>query len=182
MTDHIGRRIVAARRDAGLKSAAALAERVADKTISQSVIQNVEAGRKRDLTVHELVEIARAIGVTPAYLAPELDFDSNDFGAELYEQGYRRALEDMQGFVKSRSQRRAASNTATPAVGLGEKVRALREAAELTQAEVAQLMQEEGFSWYQATVYKIEAGRRKLPGSEVRALANALGVEPSALI
>lgn len=182
MTDHIGRRIVSARKQAGLKSAAALADRVADKTISQSVIQNVEAGRKRDLTVHELVEIAKAIGVTPAYLAPELDFDSNDFGAELYEHGYRQALADMEIFVKSRSQRRSAHNATTPAIGLGEKVRNLREQADLTQTEVAALMHEQGFPWYQATVYKVEAGRRKLPGSEVRALANVLEVEPSALI
>lgn len=107
-----------------------------------------------------------------------------------YDAGYAQAIEDMQKFATSARRRR--DFTASVARGEGVtisasdpipvKLRAIREAKRITQAEVAEGMQAAGHDFYQATVYKLEAGRRRLLAEEVCDLAEVLEVEPSALI
>lgn len=57
----------------------------------------------------------------------------------------------------------------------GEGVRAARVASNMTQDAIADAMQERGFSFHQATIYKIENGHRKTPITEALALADILG-------
>jgi transcriptional regulator with XRE-family HTH domain len=54
-------------------------------------------------------------------------------------------------------------------------VRAYREAASVSQEELAQRMSDRGFGFSQATVWKIERGQRPVKASELLALADALG-------
>lgn len=56
------------------------------------------------------------------------------------------------------------------------RLRALRQAKGLTQLEVAERMNEQGFTWHQTTVAKTERADRPLRLNEVEALALALGV------
>lgn len=70
---HFGRRLAAWRRHRGFRTAASLAERIADHggAVSESVIQNIEAGRKTDPTISQLAALSIALGVPPvALLAP----------------------------------------------------------------------------------------------------------------
>jgi transcriptional regulator with XRE-family HTH domain len=55
-------------------------------------------------------------------------------------------------------------------------VRAYREAASVSQEELAQRMSDRGFGFSQATVWKIEAGQRPVKASELVALADSLDV------
>lgn len=55
-------------RSARKLSAAELAARVPAGSITKTVITNVESGRKRDLTVTELVQIAAALDISPLFL------------------------------------------------------------------------------------------------------------------
>lgn len=65
---------------------------------------------------------------------------------------------------------------------IGANVRRLREAAGLTQAELATALSEEGgAAFYPQTITKIEAGRRALKFSEGLAIARVLGVTPASL-
>lgn len=57
---------------------------------------------------------------------------------------------------------------------VGVNLRAYREAAGLSQEELAQRMVERGFGFSQATVWKIESGHRPIKISEAVALADAL--------
>jgi transcriptional regulator with XRE-family HTH domain len=67
----IGRRIKSYRKYFGLGSSRDLANAIPNEKITESVIQNIESGRKSDLTVSQLLEIAHAIGVSPlALLVP----------------------------------------------------------------------------------------------------------------
>lgn len=70
MTDSnpIGQRIARYRKSAGIETAADLATRIGHPKITTSVIQNIESGRKQDLTVLQLLEIACAIRVSPLML------------------------------------------------------------------------------------------------------------------
>lgn len=63
----VGRRLHEVRTARGL-SASQLADRVAGRAVSKTVITNVESGRKRDLTVTELVLLADALQVSPLFL------------------------------------------------------------------------------------------------------------------
>ena len=55
-------------------------------------------------------------------------------------------------------------------------VRAYREAAGVSQEELAQRMSDHGFGFSQATVWKIESGQRPVKASELVALASSLDV------
>jgi transcriptional regulator with XRE-family HTH domain len=57
---------------------------------------------------------------------------------------------------------------------VGVNLRAYRDAAGLSQEELAQRMAERGFGFSQATVWKIESGNRPIKISEAVALADAL--------
>jgi transcriptional regulator with XRE-family HTH domain len=67
---------------------------------------------------------------------------------------------------------------------IAANVRTYREAGRLSQEELAQRMTDRGFSFTQATIWKIESGQRPVRASELVALADALGgvrVTPTAL-
>lgn len=66
-----GKLLAKARRQSGL-SAAELAERTGG-LVTRTMVTNVESGRKRDLTVIELMQVASALGISP--LALMVDFD-----------------------------------------------------------------------------------------------------------
>jgi transcriptional regulator with XRE-family HTH domain len=58
---------------------------------------------------------------------------------------------------------------------IAANVRAYREAHKLSQDELAQRMNDRGFGFTQATIWKIESGQRPVKASELVALADALG-------
>jgi transcriptional regulator with XRE-family HTH domain len=58
---------------------------------------------------------------------------------------------------------------------IAASVRAYREAARVSQEELAQRMSDRGFGFSQATVWKIERGQRPVKASELLALADSLG-------
>lgn len=66
-SEGIGSRLAQYRRLAGL-SARELAEQ-AGAGLSRGVIANIESGRKRDLTVDQLIAVCHVLGVQPAALA-----------------------------------------------------------------------------------------------------------------
>jgi transcriptional regulator with XRE-family HTH domain len=68
----IGARIRRLRRAAGFKSREDLANAIGSPSVTATVIKNIEAGRKADMSVVHLLEIAYAIGVSPLVLL--LDF------------------------------------------------------------------------------------------------------------
>jgi len=78
--------------------------------------------------------------------------------------------------------------TATPSFAtsriddfIGGNVRRLRDGADLTQEQLAGEMQARGFDFHQATVYKIETGRRSVSAAEVVALAQILSTSVDTL-
>ncbi len=64
----IGDRIYAIRKQHGIRSAKALAELIPGDNVTESILQNIEAGRKDDLLVSQLLNIAKALRVTPIFL------------------------------------------------------------------------------------------------------------------
>lgn len=58
---------------------------------------------------------------------------------------------------------------------IAANVRIYREAADISQEDLAQRMTGRGFSFSQATVWKIENGQRPIKASELIALADSLG-------
>ena len=67
----VGARIAAARKVRGFKSTKDLADAIPGDSITGSILQNIEAGRKNDLAVAQLLNIAWALGVSPTWiLAP----------------------------------------------------------------------------------------------------------------
>lgn len=84
----IGARIQAARKARGLRTARDLAALITGSTVSESVIENIESGRKVNLDVSQLLSIAMALRVPPTFLlapigAPDAPLDlpnlSNEF-------------------------------------------------------------------------------------------------------
>jgi len=68
----LGRRVKAARRRRGFKSAAALAEAADAPQVTPQVVMNIESGRTPDPTVSQLLNIAAALQVSPALLLAPL--------------------------------------------------------------------------------------------------------------
>jgi hypothetical protein len=67
----VGSRIAALRKARGFASAKALAEAIPGDSVTESILQNIEAGRKNDLAVAQLLNIAWALRVSPVFiLAP----------------------------------------------------------------------------------------------------------------
>lgn len=64
----IGDRVREVREQHGYRSARELADAIPNPRLSPKVISNIELGRKLDLTVVELLEIAHALGVSPQSL------------------------------------------------------------------------------------------------------------------
>jgi len=64
----IGQRIRLIRKKRGIKSTADLAELIPGGLMSGAVLRNIEAGVKTDLSVSQLLNIARALRVTPIFL------------------------------------------------------------------------------------------------------------------
>lgn len=69
----LGARVQAARRARGFRTARDLAAATAG-SVSQAVIENIEAGRKADVGISQLLNLAMALRVPPSYLlAPVAD-------------------------------------------------------------------------------------------------------------
>jgi transcriptional regulator with XRE-family HTH domain len=58
---------------------------------------------------------------------------------------------------------------------VGSNVRRLREAAGITQVELAQAMTERGWQWHQSTVARVESGRQSVRFAEAEDLVQILG-------
>lgn len=65
---------------------------------------------------------------------------------------------------------------------LAERIRSTRQSRGMSQSDLARAMQEQGFSFHQATINRIEDRSREVRVPELFALASALGVEPSVLV
>jgi transcriptional regulator with XRE-family HTH domain len=67
----VGARIAAARKMRGFKSTKELAAAIPGNSVTGSILQNIEAGRKNDLAVAQLLNIAAALKLSPLFiLAP----------------------------------------------------------------------------------------------------------------
>lgn len=65
---------------------------------------------------------------------------------------------------------------------LGTNLRILREQKQMSQAELARRMADEGHGWHQSTVARTEAGRQSVRITEGEALAGILGVPIARLL
>ena len=63
---------------------------------------------------------------------------------------------------------------------VGGKVRSFREAAMLSQQDLAARMRVAGFKWAQATVWNVESGDRPLRLTEAAEVAKHCAVDPAA--
>jgi transcriptional regulator with XRE-family HTH domain len=68
----IGERIQAARKLRGMRSAQELARAVGNATVTESIVANIETGRKADLSVSQLLNIAFALELSPTSLLAAL--------------------------------------------------------------------------------------------------------------
>ena len=68
----LGARIRAARRARGMRTARELAESIVGGTLTESIIENIEAGRKVVLDVSQLLNIAMALRIPLSYLLAPL--------------------------------------------------------------------------------------------------------------
>lgn len=67
----VGARIAALRKARGFASTKALAEAIPGDSVTEAILQNIEANRKNDLAVAQLLNIAVALRVSPLFiLAP----------------------------------------------------------------------------------------------------------------
>ncbi|TFD89813.1 helix-turn-helix domain-containing protein [Cryobacterium serini] len=64
----IGDRIQAIRKQHAIRSARALADLIPGDNVTESIVQNIEAGGKDDLLVSQLLNIAKALRVSPIFL------------------------------------------------------------------------------------------------------------------
>ena len=71
-TSGIGQRIKEVRRRRGYRSTTELAERIPGGNVTAAVLENIESGRKADLSVSQLLNIARALRIPPAYLLADI--------------------------------------------------------------------------------------------------------------
>jgi transcriptional regulator with XRE-family HTH domain len=69
----LGARIQALRKFRGMRTARDLADAIDYENLTESIIENIEAGRKTDLPVSQLLNIAYALQVPPTYLLVPLD-------------------------------------------------------------------------------------------------------------
>ena len=71
-TSGIGQRIKELRRRRGYRSTTELAEQIPGGNVTAAVLENIESGRKADLSVSQLLNIARALRVPPTYLLADI--------------------------------------------------------------------------------------------------------------
>ncbi|MEB0003821.1 helix-turn-helix transcriptional regulator [Cryobacterium sp. 10I1] len=64
----IGDRIQAIRKHRGIRTTKELADTIPGDNVTEAILQNIEAGRKSDLAVSQLLNIAHALGVSPLFL------------------------------------------------------------------------------------------------------------------
>lgn len=64
----IGARIQAVRKQRGMRHAHDLADAIPGGSLSEAMIQNIEAGRKENLTVSQFLNIAYALKIAPGFL------------------------------------------------------------------------------------------------------------------
>ena len=84
----IGARIKAARRARGFRTAKDLAAAIEGGKLTEAIIENIEAGRKADLNVSQLFNIAMALKVPVSFLAapmarPGANLDLPNLSAEF---------------------------------------------------------------------------------------------------
>jgi transcriptional regulator with XRE-family HTH domain len=77
MTDYrsessIGARIKATRRQRGYRTTRELAEAMPGSNVTAAILENIESGRKADLSISQLLNIARALTIPPSYLLAPL--------------------------------------------------------------------------------------------------------------
>ena len=65
---------------------------------------------------------------------------------------------------------------------IAANVRRFRTAAGMTQAQLADALEPQGFSFQQQTILKIEKGDRPLKFTEALAISHVLGIPPGALL
>jgi len=68
----LGARIQAARKARGFRTTLDLANAIDGGNVSESIIENIEAGRKASIDVSQLLNIAMALGIAPSYLLAPL--------------------------------------------------------------------------------------------------------------
>ncbi|WBM79868.1 helix-turn-helix domain-containing protein [Cryobacterium breve] len=66
----IGDRIQAIRKHRGIRTTKELADTIPGDNVTEAILQNIEAGRKSDLAVSQLLNIAHALGVSPCFSSP----------------------------------------------------------------------------------------------------------------
>ncbi|MBR1598895.1 MAG: helix-turn-helix transcriptional regulator [Lachnospiraceae bacterium] len=65
---------------------------------------------------------------------------------------------------------------------IGEKVKSLRKASKLTQKELAEKLQLEGYEFSDLTILRIEQGKRFVPDYEIIALADFFNITTDELL
>lgn len=84
----IGARVRLARRERGFRTTRDLADAIPDGKVTQAMLENIESGRRTDITVSQLLNIARGLAVPVSMLlapigTPDAELDlpnlSNDF-------------------------------------------------------------------------------------------------------
>jgi transcriptional regulator with XRE-family HTH domain len=73
----IGTRIQAVRKHRGIRTTKELADMIPGDNVTEAILQNIEAGRKSDLAVSQLLNIAHALGVTPLFLLAPIGNPTN---------------------------------------------------------------------------------------------------------
>lgn len=68
----IGKRIAFYRKFLGFNTAQELATAIPNEKVTTSVIQNIEAGRKSDISVAQLLDISRALAISPIFLLTDV--------------------------------------------------------------------------------------------------------------
>ena len=71
-TAGVGQRIQSARRRRGIRSAAELAASIPGNVVTAATLQNIEAGRKIDISVSQILNIAHALQIAPIYLLADI--------------------------------------------------------------------------------------------------------------
>ncbi|WP_374008544.1 helix-turn-helix domain-containing protein [Leifsonia sp. LS-T14] len=84
----IGTRIKMARRQRGYRTTRELADAVEGGKVTSAILENIESGRKADISVSQLLNIARALNVPPSFLlapmaTPELELDLPNLSADF---------------------------------------------------------------------------------------------------
>ena len=86
MTDYrseasVGARIKLARRQRGYRTTRELADAIPGGNVTAAILENIESGRKADISISQLLNIARGLGVPPSMLLAPIG--SPDSGLDL---------------------------------------------------------------------------------------------------